>query len=385
MALIGSSNAEKIWNYLKGKGLSDFGVAGLMGNLDAESALRPNNLQNAYENLLGYSDESYTAAVDSGKYDNFAKDAAGYGLAQWTYWTRKAALLTYAQSAGKSIGDLEMQLDFLWKELSESYTGVLKTLQSATTIREASDKVLTEFERPADMGESVKTKRASFGQTYYDKYAGQTGSSATVDANCSDMTVRQKQCLLAYLGFYEGDIDGLWGPQSRQAAMDFQEAFGGLTIDGIVGPVTGKALTHAVAYGLDTKKTTTSDTPAVSTDDFWSGIKYWTRDEFKCRCGEYHAPYCDGFPVEPDHTLVQLADTVRGHFGRPGHRSSGIRCKQHNADSGGVYNSRHLLGKALDFRIEGHTAAQVLAYVNTLDKVRYAYAIDSDYVHMDVQ
>lgn len=385
MALIGSSNAEKIWNYLKGKGLNDFAVAGLMGNLDAESALRPNNLQNSYENRLGYSDESYTEAVDNGSYTNFTKDSAGYGLAQWTYWTRKAALLAFAQAAGKSIGDLEMQMDFLWKELSESYTGVLKVLQSAATIRQASDKVLTDFERPADMGESVKVKRASFGQTYYNKYAGQTGSSADIDTNCSDMTVRQKQCLLAYLGFYAGDIDGLWGPQSKQAAMAFQEAFGGLAVDGIVGPVTGKALTHAVAYGLDTKKTATPDSPAVSTDDFWDGIKYWTRDEFKCRCGEYHAPYCNGFPVEPDHTLVLLADNVREHFGRPGHRSSGIRCVQHNADSGGVYNSRHLLGKALDFRIEGHTAAQILAYVNTLDKVRYAYAIDSDYVHMDVQ
>lgn len=48
MPLIGTTNEEKIWNYLKSKGLSDYGAAGLMGNLYAESGLRPNNLQNTW-------------------------------------------------------------------------------------------------------------------------------------------------------------------------------------------------------------------------------------------------------------------------------------------------------------------------------------------------
>ena len=93
MALTGSTNAQKIWNYLKGRGLNSYGTAALMGNLYAESALNPKNLQNTYEKKLGYTDESYTAAVDSGKYGNFVHDSAGYGLAQWTFWSRKEALL----------------------------------------------------------------------------------------------------------------------------------------------------------------------------------------------------------------------------------------------------------------------------------------------------
>ena len=95
MALKGSTNEEKIWNYLIGKGLSAAGAAGLMGNLYAESGLRPNNLQNSYEKSLGYSDEAYTAAVDNGSYGNFVRDSAGYGLAQWTYWSRKQNMLNY--------------------------------------------------------------------------------------------------------------------------------------------------------------------------------------------------------------------------------------------------------------------------------------------------
>ena len=66
--LTGATNEEKIWNYLVGKGLSKAGAAGLMGNLNAESALNPKNLQNSYERTLGYTDDSYTAAVDSGSY-----------------------------------------------------------------------------------------------------------------------------------------------------------------------------------------------------------------------------------------------------------------------------------------------------------------------------
>ena len=78
--LTGKTNEEKIWNYLTAAGLNACGTAGLMGNLYVESGLIPTNLQNTYEKKLGYTDAAYTAAVDSGAYDNFAKDSAGYGL-----------------------------------------------------------------------------------------------------------------------------------------------------------------------------------------------------------------------------------------------------------------------------------------------------------------
>lgn len=168
----GNKTDEKvIWDFLMDKLGNAYGVAGLMGNLYAESALKPTNLQNSYEKKLGYSDDGYTAAVDNGSYTNFVRDSAGYGLAQWTYWSRKQNLLQYIQSKKMSIGSLTMQLEFLYKELSESYKSVLNTLKTAKSIRVASDAVLTKFERPVNMGTSVQEKRASYGQKYYDKYA----------------------------------------------------------------------------------------------------------------------------------------------------------------------------------------------------------------------
>ncbi|MBP3536944.1 MAG: N-acetylmuramoyl-L-alanine amidase [Muribaculaceae bacterium] len=168
----GSKSDEKIiWDFLMGKIGNACGVAGLMGNLFAESALRSDNLQNTYEKKLGYSDDEYTAAVDCGDYTNFVKDSAGYGLAQWTHWSRKQGLLNYAKAQKKSICDLSMQLGYLYKELSESYKTVLSTLKKATSVQEASDVVLTKFERPANQNDSVKNTRASHGQKYYDAYA----------------------------------------------------------------------------------------------------------------------------------------------------------------------------------------------------------------------
>lgn len=177
MSLKGSTNAEKIWNFLIGKGLNACGTAGLMGNLYAESGLVPTNLQNTYEKSLGMTDAQYTAAVDAGTYTNFVRDSAGYGLAQWTYWSRKEALLKYVQAAKASVGDLETQLNFLWKELSEGYASVLTTLKNATSVRQASDAVLTKFERPADQSENAKAKRADYGQKYFDEFAKAASST----------------------------------------------------------------------------------------------------------------------------------------------------------------------------------------------------------------
>ena len=209
MALTGNTNEQKIWNYLVQHGLTDCGAAGLMGNMYAESGLAPSNLQNTGNVKLGMTDAEYTAAVDSGKYANFAGDKYGYGLCQWTYSTRKADLLAFAKKAGKSVGDLETQLDFLMKELSESFKSVLSALKTAATVKAASDSVLLNFERPADQSEAAKARRAGFGQTYYNKYAGAAPGSTTNGGKkgMTENELRQKvvDIAISYIGCKESD------------------------------------------------------------------------------------------------------------------------------------------------------------------------------------
>ena len=229
MALTGNNTEAKIWNNLKGWIQNDYGVAALMGHLYAESGLNPRNLQNSYEKSLGYTDDTYTAAVDSGKYAGFVRDGAGYGLAQWTYWSRKEALLAYVKAAGASVGDLETQLGFLRKELAESYPAVLAALKSAKSVREASDVVLTKYERPADQSENVKIKRAGYGQTYLSKYAG--GSSAGKEGK----TMRQNfvNTAASYIGCKEAngshrqiiDIYNGHKPLARGYTMKYTDAW----------------------------------------------------------------------------------------------------------------------------------------------------------------
>ena len=144
-----------------------------MGNLFAESGLIPTNLQNSYESKLGMNDASYTAAVDNGSYTNFTYDSAGYGLAQWTYWSRKQDLLQLCKSRGKSIGDLNTQLDFLYQELTTSYSQLLKILKTTSSVEEASNLVVTQFERPADQSSSTLKQRALYSQRYFNTYSMQ--------------------------------------------------------------------------------------------------------------------------------------------------------------------------------------------------------------------
>jgi len=183
MALTGKTNEEKIWNYLYSAIKNKYGAAGLMGNLYAESGLKPNNLQDTYEKTLGMSDETYTSKVNSGSYSNFIRDSAGYGLAQWTFWTRKQELLKYARSKQVSIADLEMQLEFLIKEL-KSYPSIWSTLQSAKSVLEASNKILIDFEAPSGKNsEGVQKLRAGYGQGYYEKYGEVAKEEAKQEAN----------------------------------------------------------------------------------------------------------------------------------------------------------------------------------------------------------
>lgn len=169
------------------------------------------------------------------------------------------------------------------------------------------------------------------------------------------MTITQKQHLLNYLGYDTGGVDGIWGKCSQQAEKDFRAA---------------RSNTDAPLE--------TALKAAVAGEDVWDTVKYFTPGEFYCKCG------C-GCNTQVDPRLLRLADAVREHFDAPCIVSSGVRCESHNKKVGGKAASRHLSGKAMDFCIKNINAVTTLAYVQSLPGVRYAYAIDKNYVHMDVK
>ena len=182
MPLKGNSAEERSWNYLMEKIGNAYGVAGLMGNLKAESGIIFNRvevlcLNRLRENGKVYTDATYTSAVDNGKITRagflnpLPNKQYGYGLCQWTSPGRKAGLYDLCKERKVSIADEQAQLDFLILELTQTYKTVMSTLKTAKTIRAASDIVLKKFECPANTGVSVQLARTKYGEEIYDKYA----------------------------------------------------------------------------------------------------------------------------------------------------------------------------------------------------------------------
>lgn len=252
------------------------------------------------------------------------------------------------------------------------------------------------------------------------------------------MTTKQKQWQLYFLGYYgesTKDIDGIWGSKSIAATRNLQNQ-SGIKVDGLFGDSTGdksREIIDAIqdvvtkyaasplindglagpatvaatklfqkAKGLpqsgivdeatwnllmeessydDIANGTAGGADSTGSGTFWDDIKYFTREELKCKCG---GRYCNGFPAEPKEMEVRLADRARKHFGRPAHNVSFLRCKQHNANSGGVANSQHMYGEAMDIRIDGVTGDQLLAFFKAQPEVRYTYKINSTNVHFDI-
>ena len=191
------------------------------------------------------------------------------------------------------------------------------------------------------------------------------------------MTTKQKQHLLAYLGYYVGDIDGVWGTLSKTAMEAFKADFKGFDTPNIPDDAPEKALKHAVAYDLFKTEPVKDETGT-----FWDEIEYFDRSEFKCKCG---GKYCNGYPAEPDERMVRIVNQLRKNLGVPITIVSGLRCKTWNAIQNGHAQSQHMYGEAADIYARGVSQSRVEAELDKIGGVRYHYAIKgSSNVHFDV-
>ena len=243
-------NERDIYIQLRRAGLTAAGACGLMGNMQAESGMQSNIAQRG---MTGLTEAEYTAAADAGTID-FAHDAVGYGLCQWTFWSRKQALLNFARERGVSVCDEWIQVEFCLRELRTSYPGLLALLKSVTDVYTAASEVCTVYERPAVNNITV---RAGFAQEFYNKAAAWGADEPTETPsetfwpprmldykdgrdNLTGADVLVLQSLLAARGYdcpTDGDFDG----KTRLAVMAFQ-AESGLVGDGVAGNDTWNRL-----------------------------------------------------------------------------------------------------------------------------------------------
>lgn len=174
-----AANTAATMSVLTKNGMTKEGAAGLIGNLLAESRLDPSAIEHA--RFSG----SYEEYMDGMTKDKFMNDEVGFGIAQWTSASRKGALWDYWQENGngRQINDLGLQLEFLLKELNEDYNGLLNHLKSTDDLGSASNRVLHEFERPADQSYGVEVERQNNGEEVLDKYGAMAQSKYTFAAN----------------------------------------------------------------------------------------------------------------------------------------------------------------------------------------------------------
>lgn len=270
-----------IWNRLKAKGFSDTACAAIMGNMQQESAFRSNNV----EDRSGIADEVYTSRVDNGSYsrESFKGDSYGYGLCQWTYFTRKAILYDLAKQRMVSIADEQMQIDLLVIELQSDYRSVYTTLESGASLYDMTAKFMRSFENPADQSDAAINYRYGLAQTIYNEFAGTTPDAPSGDDSdptpapepspgpspvepdkpttpfwpcrgmrggkddpglCKGMVgmdILVMQALLTCQG-YGCAADGIFGDETDEKVRQFQSDSETLSVDGVFGKNSWAAL-----------------------------------------------------------------------------------------------------------------------------------------------
>ena len=191
------------------------------------------------------------------------------------------------------------------------------------------------------------------------------------------MTVKQAQCLLLYLGYSPGWPDNVAGEKTSGAASAFQADYG-FPVTGKLDETTCKMLIAAVAG-------TAAKVEKTKTGSWWDGIKYFKPDEDNICCP---CPRCVGKKEYPTEALMKTADSIREELG-PMVVSSCRRCQAHNDElPGSAKNSRHIIGKAMDFNATKSTPAQIEACLTrrkAAGEIRYWYRMNSGWYHFDIE
>lgn len=252
-------------------GMTLAGAAGVIANVEAESAWQSNNLEDQYNRRFGVSDATYTEQVDAGTRSFI--DSAGYGLIQWTYPTRKEKMLQFHKARGKSISDFKTQVAFLLHEMRTEYPGVWNRCTKEESPYTCGYYICTDYENPANKFQQGEF-RGNLAKNWYDwlkenggqqssvpDSSGPSGISTgtpvadnppagwenipateswpprTVDANCYGWPeVWLLQTVMKCRG-WNVVPNGIWNRDLTEYVKDFQRV-SGLSTDGCVGPMT---------------------------------------------------------------------------------------------------------------------------------------------------
>jgi murein DD-endopeptidase MepM/ murein hydrolase activator NlpD len=240
---VNKANMMKIWKALKSAGWTEESIAGLLGNIQKESGIESVRMQGDLARDRSKSNK-YTANCENNK-QSFVRDSVGYGLCQWTYPTRKAALYDFAHERNKSIGDFDTQVEFIKHEVSSKYPGVLKQVKSCKDVVKATEIILKGYEQPAKMNDPAELReRAGYAIEIYKMLSGV--SEADLDAGIVRGSGSRNDGTMVNIGAGAAGSpqnDGAAGsPQNGGAAGNYQND-GSISNGDVVLPTKSNVIT----------------------------------------------------------------------------------------------------------------------------------------------
>lgn len=241
-----------IFDFLRTYGCTVTGALALMGNWECESNNESCRVQGDFTSDRSKS-KSYADRVDNGQIsdEEYERDGLGWGLAQWTFWSRKRDLLQFCRRRSISIANEQAQVDFAVNELKTQYPEVWEMLTHAAEgqLFEAVDLVCRKYEQPFFNNSQARTSAAERLMTELNLGGGEQKEPATdvywpPRVLCYGMKgadVSVLQALLLAHGYNCGGITSIFDNRTKNMVLAYQ-AENGLGVDGIAGPKTFRSL-----------------------------------------------------------------------------------------------------------------------------------------------
>lgn len=156
-SLVGNSNVEKAYLYFIAKGFTAIQAAAIVGNLMQESGVNPESNQNG--------------------------GGPGRGIAQWTLTDRWVKLQNFASTQKRNPLSLDLQLDFMWKELNEGYKSTLDKFRTETTVNGAVNTFEVGYE---GAGKPEMARRIAYTNDVLNKFGSATTTPGVTPAVTPD-------------------------------------------------------------------------------------------------------------------------------------------------------------------------------------------------------
>ncbi len=203
--LEGNNAKEAVWNFLISQGFSEAATAGMMGNFSQESGIKSNvvegydNQPNPTQYIEDYTQKVNTGSISKEDFVNHGPGGGGYGLAQWTFPTRKESLYDFAKDKGTGIDDLQMQLEFLIYEMEKNYQSLLEdSFKNIDNVADAAVEFHNTYERSNDTASQIQ-ERVDDAEIIYQELNGtvpsgvySSGSSSKKSITVTDRKIAKK-------------------------------------------------------------------------------------------------------------------------------------------------------------------------------------------------